>query len=93
MEYDFEKNEKSSKATEPAIAYEIPRSSAEERIAYMKKHLHPTTVGYLEQWNFMVDRPFPYDDIDEHWMEESDDENPAISNEIVLHDREVWLHA
>lgn len=30
---------------------------------------------------------------DEHWLDEADHENPAVSNDIVLHDKEVWLHA
>ena len=88
MEYDFEDKEKSSQVAEPAVAYGI-----QEKVAYMKNHLHPATVKYLEQWDFMVDRPFPYDEIDEHWFDEPDQENPAVSSDIVLHDKEVWLYA
>ena len=88
MEYDFEEKGESSHVAEPAVAYGI-----QERVAYMRNHLHPDTVKYLEQWDFMVDSPFPYDEIDEHWFDEPDQENPAVSNDIVLHDKEVWLHA
>ena len=41
MEYDFDKNEELSQVNEPALAYEGSCSSVEERVAYMKKNLHP----------------------------------------------------
>lgn len=78
---------------EPALVYEESCSSVEERVTYMKKNLHPATVEFLEQHDFMVNQPFPYDEVDEHWLDEEDHENPAVSNDIVLHDKEVWLHA
>ena len=59
MEYDFDKNEELSQVNEPALAYEGSCSSVEERVAYMKKNLHPATVEFLEQHDFMVDKPFP----------------------------------
>lgn len=93
IEYDFDKNEELSQVNEPALAYEGSCSSVEERVAYMKKNLHPATVEFLEQHDFMVDKPFPYDEVDERWFDEADHENPAVSNDIVLHDKEVWLHA
>ena len=65
MEYDFDKNEELSQVNEPALAYEGSCSSVEERVAYMKKNLHPATVEFLEQHDFMVDKPFPYDEVDE----------------------------
>ena len=93
MEYDFDKNEELSQVNEPALAYEGSCSSVEERVAYMNKNLHPATVEFLEQHDFMVDKPFPYDEVDERWFDEAGHENPAVSNDIVLHDKEVWLHA
>lgn len=92
MKYDFDKDDSPSQVAEAAMAYGTQRSSVEERVDYMKSHLYSTTVQYLEQRDFMEDRPFPYDDTDESWFDESDEENPAMSNDIVLHDKEVWLH-
>ena len=78
------------KTGEPAMVME---ASTKEKIAYLKAHLHPSTVEYLEPMNFMLDQPFPYDEIEERWFDEADDENPPIPATVVKHDREVWLAA
>lgn len=77
---------------EPALKQE---SSTEEKIAYLRATLHPSTSEYLEALNWMVDKSFPYDasPSDESWTEEADDENPAISNDIIIQDRKAWINA
>ena len=84
--------EYSMKLGEPALKLE---SSTEEKIAYLRATLHPSTTEYLEALDWMVDKPFPYDasPTDDSWAEESDDENPAISDDIIIQDRKAWLNA
>lgn len=85
-------SEKPMVASEPAFKLE---SSIEEKIAYLKEHLHPSTSEYLESLDWMVDKPFPYDDAssDDSWTEEEEHLNPIVPNDIIIQDRKAWLNA
>ena len=92
MEYTQAPDSRPSIVEEPAISYGLT-STTEEKKNYLKKHLHPQTAQYLEAHGFLVDQPFPYDTPNPHWCDEADGDNPAVPYEIVMHDKEVWLHA
>jgi len=67
-------------------------ASTEQKISYLKANLHPSTVAYLEPLNFMLDQPFPYDEYDEHWFDESDEDNPAVPSEEIYVVPFQWMH-
>lgn len=92
MEYNFEHDEAQNRVKEPAVAYKWQGASQNEKADYLKKNLHPSTVEFLENMEFMENRPFPYDEPEEDWFDESDEKNPAMSNDVVMHDKEVWLN-
>jgi hypothetical protein len=85
--------ESSSIAQEAALSYNRMETPLAEKIAYMKSHLHPSTVQFLEQHDFMANEDFPEDEYDEQWFDATDESNPVVPNDIVTHDREVWLNA
>lgn len=91
MGYNFEQGEVRNSVEEPAAAYKSQGVSQKDKVAYLKRNLHPSTVDYLEGLDFMDNRPFPYDEPEENWFDESDEENPVMPNGVVIHDREVWL--
>ena len=93
MEYDFNQEEAQGIVEEPALASKRQGALQKEKVDYLKKNLHPTTVEYLESVDFMENRPFPYDEPEGNWFDESDEENPAMPNDVVMHDKEVWLSA
>lgn len=79
---------------EAAVDYSYFDSPSEQKLEYLRKHLHPTTVAYLEQFEFMKGQPFPYNDeeLTDDWTNYSDEDNPAVPDEIIKHDQEVWLN-
>ena len=92
MGYNFEQDEAPNIVEEPSVAYKSQSVSQKDKVEYLKKNLHPSTVEYLEDMDFMDNRPFPYDDSEENWFDELDEENPVMPNDVVIHDREVWLN-
>lgn len=76
---------------EAAIDYGCLESSVDEKVAFLRKNLHPNTVAYLEQCGYMMNQPFPYNEneLADDWLNETDEQNPIVPDEIIKHDREV----
>lgn len=79
---------------EAAVDYSCLESSVDEKVAYLRKNLHPSTVAYLEQCGYMMNQPFPYneEELTDDWLNETDEQNPIVPDEVIKHDREVWLN-
>lgn len=80
---------------EPALRLE---ASINEKISYLRANLHPSTVEYLELVDWMLDKPFPYDDCDpndDSWVDEAEaaGDSDIVPMEIIMHDREIWRNA
>ena len=78
---------------EAAVDYACLESSVDEKVAFLRKNLHPSTVAYLEQCGYMMNQPFPYneEELTDDWLNETDEQNPIVPDEVIKHDREVWL--
>lgn len=91
------------KAKEPASVYYTPSlsdeslPSFEERYQkakeFARSHFEQDFVEYLEERNFMVDEPFPYDDKEESNLEKmfrESEESGIATDEEVKQAFEVW---
>lgn len=87
------KEEEPMMVREAAVDYACLESSVDQKVAYLRKNLHPSTVAYLEQCGYMMNQPFPCneEELTDDWVNEADEQNPIVPDEVIKHDREVWL--
>ena len=94
------------KVCEPAVvvAYQTPQDvanvsvfaelSVKEKKTFLNQNLHPSTVAFLKNVNWMENAPFPMTDSqdDVSWIDDAEEtgDSDIVSQDIIDCDRKAW---
>ena len=77
-----------------SISFSHKEVTSEEKIAYLRAHLHPSTVQLLESENWMQGAAFPCSSTsdDDSWIDEAEamGDSDIVPDEIMQNDLAVW---